>query len=95
LQHHEIFQAYYWSDVPDVKNGRDQFKDSEHYDACIQFCEKWDQTAFDPAYDSLPIEFFMPMVENVIKREAYASPQHTEVKINKAKQAISSGYPDA
>lgn len=41
---------------------RDQFRDSPHYAACAEFCEKYDAPAFDPDYDSEPLEFFEPMV---------------------------------
>merc|ERR1712190_626371 len=38
LIHHEIFQAYYYQDAASLteKDTRDRFKDSEHYEACIQ-----------------------------------------------------------
>jgi len=39
------------------------------------FCEKYDQAAFDPDYDSEPLEFFEPMVRRVMARplaSAYA-----------------------
>jgi predicted HD phosphohydrolase len=32
------------------------------FDDCAEFCEKYDQNCFDPAYDSLPLQFFEPMV---------------------------------
>ena len=35
------------------------------------FCERWDQSSFDPEYDSLPIEFFAPLVRPVFFRDAY------------------------
>ena len=47
---------------------RERFRDHEHFDACAQFCEKYDQAAFDPDYDSEPLEFFEPMVRRVLAR---------------------------
>ena len=44
---------------------RDRWKDSPHYDLTVEFCEKYDQNCFDPDYDSLPAEFFEPMVRRV------------------------------
>jgi predicted HD phosphohydrolase len=41
---------------------RDQFADSPYAAACAEFCEKYDAPAFDPDYDTLPLEFFEPMV---------------------------------
>ena len=54
---------------------RDQYRDSPYFDACAEFCEKYDQAAFDPDYDSEPLEFFEPMVRRVMARplaSAYA-----------------------
>ena len=34
----------------------------------MDFCERYDQAAFDPAYDSEPLEFFEPMVRRVMAK---------------------------
>ena len=47
---------------------RDRFKDSPHFQRCAEFCHKYDQAAFDPDYESEPLEFFEPMVERVFAR---------------------------
>ena len=39
------------------------------FDACAAFCADWDQVAFDPGYESLPLETFEPMVREVFARE--------------------------
>jgi len=36
-----------------------------------QFCERWDQSSFDPDYESLTLEFFRPMVHEVFARTPY------------------------
>ena len=54
---------------------RDAFRGNPHYEACAEFCEKYDQAAFDPDYDSEPLEFFEPMVRRVMEKplaSAYA-----------------------
>ncbi|HSG35562.1 MAG TPA: phosphohydrolase, partial [Sphingomonadaceae bacterium] len=51
---------------------RERFRGHEHFSACAEFCEKYDQSAFDPDYDSAPLEFFEPMVRRVMAR-----PKHT------------------
>jgi predicted HD phosphohydrolase len=33
----------------------------------------WDQNSFDPAYETLPLDFFRPMVGRVFARRAYDS----------------------
>ena len=51
---------------------RDRHAGHRFFDDCAQFCERWDQASFDPDYDTLPLEFFAPMVEEVFAREPYA-----------------------
>ncbi len=66
VAHHGIFQGYYFFEHLGLdKNMREQFKDSPHYQYCAEFCHKYDQAAFDPEYESEPLEFFEPMVERV------------------------------
>ena len=68
-QHHGAFQGYYFFHFLGMdKDLREQFRDSQHFDACAEFCEKYDQAAFDPDYDSEPLEFFEPMVRRVMAK---------------------------
>lgn len=72
VEHHGIFQMlYYGHHYGWDRNARDQFKDHPSYDACAEFCERWDQSSFDPEYDAEPLEFFEPMVREVFTRKAY------------------------
>jgi len=68
-QHHGIFQGHYYFHFlgmdPDL---RERFRGHEHFEACAEFCEKYDQAAFDPTYESLPLEFFEPIVRRVMSR---------------------------
>ena len=48
------------------KDVRENFRDSPHFEACAEFCEKYDQAAFDPDYESESLEFFEPMVRRVM-----------------------------
>jgi predicted HD phosphohydrolase len=47
---------------------REAFRGHEHFEDTARFCELYDQTAFDPAYDSAPLDFFEPMVRRVFER---------------------------
>lgn len=68
-QHHGAFQGYYFFHYIGMdKNIREQFRNSPYFEACAEFCEKYDQAAFDPDYDSEPLEFFEPMVRRVLAR---------------------------
>jgi predicted HD phosphohydrolase len=66
VKHHGLFQMYYYAHFSGGdRNARDRFKDHPCYDATVEFCELYDQNCFDPAYDSLPIETFEPMLRRV------------------------------
>ena len=68
-QNHGAFQGYYYFHYLDMdRNMRDRFEGHEHFDACATFCEKYDQAAFDPDYDSEPLEFFEPMLRRVMAK---------------------------
>ena len=72
VEHHGIFQMiYYAHHYGWDKNARDKFKDNIYYKSCSDFCERWDQSCFDPNYNYEPIEFFEPMIREVFKRKAY------------------------
>ena len=69
VEKHGDFQlAYFGAHVGADPNKRDAYKDHKYYDDCKGFCEHWDQTSFDPAYDTLDIEFFRDMVREVFAR---------------------------
>ena len=68
-RNHGAFQGYYYFHYLGIdRNVRDKYRDSPYFDACAEFCAKYDQSAFDPAYDTLPLEFFEPMLRRVLAR---------------------------
>ena len=72
VQAHGDFQmVYYGHYVGGNPNKRDQFTGHIYFDDCALFCERWDQSSFDPDYDTLSIDFFAPMVREVFARQAY------------------------
>ena len=50
---------------------REKYKDSPYYQSCVDFCERWDQSSFDPDYNMHPLEHFEPIVREVFDRKAY------------------------
>ncbi|HSG90092.1 MAG TPA: HD domain-containing protein [Pseudomonadales bacterium] len=74
VAHHGIFQGYYFFHYLGLdRNQRDQFRDHPFYEACAAFC-RLDQAAFDPDFESKPLEHFEPMVRRVLaqpKRSLY------------------------
>jgi predicted HD phosphohydrolase len=70
VSHHPLFQMYYYApNMGGDKNARDRFAGHRWYDATVEFCERYDENCFDPAYDWLPLEHFSPAVEDVFTRE--------------------------
>jgi predicted HD phosphohydrolase len=72
VEHHGIFQMFYYAHHYGWdRNARERFKDHPCFDSCAVFCERWDQSSFDPDYDTLPLEHFEPMLREVFGRKAY------------------------
>jgi predicted HD phosphohydrolase len=70
VKQHGLFQLYYYGEhVGEDPHARDRYLDHPWYADAVEFCEKYDQNCFDPAYDSLPLEFFAPMVRRVFSKE--------------------------
>ena len=72
IEHHGIFQMvnfahhYGWD-----KNARDKYRDNIYFQSCAEFCERWDQSSFDPDYDIKQLKYFEPMLREVFSRKAY------------------------
>ncbi|MGI9362969.1 MAG: HD domain-containing protein [Parasphingorhabdus sp.] len=66
---HGIFQGYYFfHHIGQDRDMRENFRGHEYFEDCAEFCEKYDQSAFDANYDSAPLEFFEPIVRRVMAR---------------------------
>ena len=71
--HHGIFQAYYYAHHLGMdRNARDRYADHPHYQATVDFCERWDQCSFDPDYPTEPLATFAPLVRAVFARPPHA-----------------------
>ncbi|WP_299619881.1 HD domain-containing protein [uncultured Tateyamaria sp.] len=70
-KHGDFQMIYYGEHVGADPHKRDAYAGHPYFDDCATFCERWDQSSFDPDYDSLPIDFFRPMVHEVFAREPY------------------------
>lgn len=75
-EQHGIFQGYYFFHHLGMnRDMREAFRGHEYFEDTARFCELYDQSAFDPAYESAPLDFFEPMV-----RRVFARPQNTVYK---------------
>ena len=74
VKHHGIFQGYYYfHHYGKDRNAREQFRGHPAFEKTIEFCSKWDQMAFDPRYDTMPLAAFEPIVRRVFARPAWSA----------------------
>ena len=72
VEHHASFQMYYdahhygWN-----QHEREKYRASPYFQSCMDFCERWDQSSFDPSYPTEKLEAFIPMVKEVFARRAH------------------------
>ena len=73
VEKHGDFQMLYYGHHLDGydQHKRDRHKGHCYFNDCAEFCERWDQSSFDPDYNNLPLAFFAPMVHEVFARKPY------------------------
>jgi len=76
VQHHGIFQGYnFFHHIGLDRNMRDMFKGHPCYEQTAEFVALYDNPAFDPDMETLPLSHFEPLV-----RRLMASPQKSVYK---------------
>ena len=70
IERHEIFQrihlhGFYQPEDPDFINERERWRGHPYFDWTEEFVERYDIVAIDPERETLPIEFFEPIVRRV------------------------------
>ena len=76
IKHHGVFQMYYYAHHSGGdRNVRELFIDSPWYQDAIKFCHEYDQNCFDPDYESKPLEFFVPMINEFFSRPKIDDPE--------------------
>lgn len=72
IKHHQDFQGrHYYSYFGMPTDLREQFRDQPWFALCEQFTDDWDQIAFDPNGETLPLEHFEPMLREVFSAARY------------------------
>ena len=72
ILHHGLFQTYYSAHhLGGDRNARDKFKDHKYYQDTVDFCEKYDQSSFDPNYKSMSLKDFEPMEKKIFDRKPF------------------------
>lgn len=70
-KHGDFQRLYYAHHTGGNPHARDRYRDHPYYQDCADFCEFWDQSSFDPAYPTMAVADFAPLVEAVFARKAY------------------------
>jgi predicted HD phosphohydrolase len=77
VEQHGIFQGYYFFHHLGMdRDMRERFRDHPWFDRTAEFCAKYDGPAFDPKGETLPLEFFEPMLRRIVmapRRSIYAA----------------------
>jgi predicted HD phosphohydrolase len=69
IEAHQDFQGkHYYAHFGMDANARDKYADHPSFDLAAQFADEWDQKAFDPAYDTLPLEHFETKLRSVFAK---------------------------
>jgi predicted HD phosphohydrolase len=73
VEKHAIFQGYYFFHFLGLdRDLRDQFAGHPHYDLTAEFCADFDGPAFDPAYPTMTLDEFTPLLQ-----QFFGSPQRS------------------
>ena len=81
VKHHDLFVTYYWGHYRGLdRYAREKYREHPYYQATVDFCQNYDQNSFDPNYDTLPLEFFEPIVDKVFEKPRHNSAYLTEKK---------------
>lgn len=69
VEKHGVFQGYYFFHHLGLdRDMREAFRGHPWFEYTAQFCHLYDQNSFDPAYESMPLEAFVPMLRRVMER---------------------------
>jgi predicted HD phosphohydrolase len=69
IQRHQDFQGkHYFQYFDRDTNAREAHRSHQAFELAERFADEWDQVAFDPDYDTLPLEHFEPAVRRVFAR---------------------------
>jgi predicted HD phosphohydrolase len=69
VKYHGLFQTYFFAAHLGLDpNAREQYKSQPWYQQTVDFCAKYDEVSFDPAYKNEPMSTFEPMVRRLLNR---------------------------
>ncbi len=65
LTHQDFQGRHYYHHFGGNPDERATYEGQSHYELTATFADEWDQAAFDPDYDTLPLEHFEPLVREM------------------------------
>jgi len=66
---HQDFQGrHYYALMGRDPEERRKYEGLPWFDLACKFTDEWDQASFDPNYDTLNLDYFLPMIERVFSR---------------------------
>jgi predicted HD phosphohydrolase len=69
IRAHQDFQGrHYYHHFGGDPDAREKYRGEPWFELAEQFADEWDQIAFDPDYDTLPLEHFEPLVRDRMSR---------------------------
>lgn len=78
IRTHQDFQGkHYYALMGRDPDARRQYEQEPWYELARQFTDEWDQTSFDPDYDTLPLEHFEPMLDRVFSKPLFGAAART------------------
>jgi len=70
IRTHQDFQGkHYYALMGMDPNARKQYENEPWFALARKFTDEWDQTSFDPNYDTLPLAHFESMIDRVFSKE--------------------------
>jgi predicted HD phosphohydrolase len=70
LKFHGLFQTYFFASHLGLDpNAREKYRNERWYQKTVDFCAKYDEVSFDPAYRNEPLSTFEPMVRRILDKQ--------------------------
>ncbi|MDQ0463711.1 putative HD phosphohydrolase [Caulobacter ginsengisoli] len=67
VENHDVFQGHYFFHfIGRDRHARDRFAEHPSYARTVEFCALYDAPAFDPDYQTLPLDAFEPALRRVL-----------------------------
>ena len=79
IRTHQDFQGrHYYAYMGKDPESRRQYVNEPWYQQACEFTDEWDQVAFDPEYDSMPLPHFEPMIDRLFSQTRSGSAQSAD-----------------